>query len=71
MTGFISTSVTISLNRNEYSAIADLHNFQFTAAHARGFPVLTSCLLATGLNTETSAVSLNHTLPVLHMNEVF
>jgi hypothetical protein len=42
---------TLSLN---HSAIADLHNFQFTVAHALGFSVSTSRLLATDLNTETS-----------------
>jgi hypothetical protein len=34
------------------SAIADLHTFQFTAAHALGFSVFTSRLLATDLSTE-------------------
>jgi hypothetical protein len=54
MIGFISTSLTIYFNYNQYSAIADLHTFQFTAAHALGFSVSTSRLLATYLNTETS-----------------
>jgi hypothetical protein len=55
MNGFIGTSVTtISLNCDHYSAIADLHTFQFTVAHALGFSVSTSRLLATDLNTETS-----------------
>jgi hypothetical protein len=54
MIGFYSTLVTISLNYNQYSAIADLHNLQFTVAHALGFSVSTSRLLATDLNTETS-----------------
>jgi hypothetical protein len=36
-----------------YSDIADLHTFQFTAAHAVGFQVFTSRLPATDLNTET------------------
>jgi hypothetical protein len=54
MTGFIGTSVTSSLNHTYYSAIADLHNFQFTVAHALGFSVSTSRLLATDLNEETS-----------------
>jgi hypothetical protein len=48
--GFIGTSVTISLNYNQYSVIADLHTFQFTVAHALGFSVSTSRLLATDLN---------------------
>jgi hypothetical protein len=54
MIGFIGTSVTICLNYNKYSAIADLHTLQFTVAHALGFSVSTSRLLATDLNTETS-----------------
>jgi hypothetical protein len=37
MIEFIVTSVTISLNYNKYSAIANLHTFQFTAAHALAF----------------------------------
>jgi hypothetical protein len=54
MIGFISTSVTNSLNHTYYSAIADLHNLQFPVAQALGFSVFTSRLLATDLNTETS-----------------
>jgi hypothetical protein len=42
----------------KYSAIADFHTFQFTVAHALGFPVFTSRLLATDLNTET--ITSNH-----------
>jgi hypothetical protein len=34
--------------------MADLHHLQFTVAHALGFSVSTSRLLATDLNTETS-----------------
>jgi hypothetical protein len=55
MIGCIGTSVTISLNYNQYSAITDLLAFQFTVAYALRFSVLTSRLLATDLNTETSA----------------
>jgi hypothetical protein len=33
----------------KYSAIADLHTLQFTAAHALRFSVFTSRILATGL----------------------
>jgi hypothetical protein len=50
--GFIGTSVAVSLNYNYYSAVSDLHNLQFTVAHALGFSVSTSRLLATDLNTE-------------------
>jgi hypothetical protein len=35
--------------------IADLHNLQFIVGHALGFSVLTSRLLVTDPNTETSA----------------
>jgi hypothetical protein len=58
MIGFISTSVTISLNYNQYSAIADLHTFQFIVAHTLGFSVSTCRLLATDLNTEI--ITSNH-----------
>jgi hypothetical protein len=54
MIGFISTSVTISRNYNQYSAVVDLHTFQFTVTHALGFSVSTSRLLAIDLNTETN-----------------
>jgi hypothetical protein len=54
MIGFIGTSVTSSLNYNQYSVIADLHTFQSTAAHASGFRVFTTRLPATDLNTETN-----------------
>jgi hypothetical protein len=36
----------------KYSAIADLHTFQFTVAQALGFSVFASRLLATDLNAE-------------------
>jgi hypothetical protein len=49
MIGYIGTSVTISLNYNQYSAIADCHNLQFTVTHALGFLVFTSRLLVTKL----------------------
>jgi hypothetical protein len=61
MIGFISILVTSSLNYSQYSAIADLHNLQFTVAHALGFSVFTSLVLATDLNTETSTLSLDYT----------
>jgi hypothetical protein len=52
--GFIGTSVTVSLNYNKYSALTDLHTFQFTVANSLGFSASTSFLLAVDLNTETS-----------------
>jgi hypothetical protein len=64
MIGFGATSVTISINYNQYSAIPDLHNLQFTVAHAQGFSVFTSRLLATDVNKVYIIVSLNYTLPI-------
>jgi hypothetical protein len=58
MIGFTGTSVTISPNYNQYSAISDLLILQFTVAHALEFSVSTSRLLATDLNTE--AITSNH-----------
>jgi hypothetical protein len=59
MTGFIDPSLYhLSHNYNQYSAIADLHIFQFTVAHALTFSVFTSRILATDLNTET--ITSNH-----------
>jgi hypothetical protein len=49
---------TISLNYNQYSAIAVLHTFQFTVAHALEFLVSTSRILATDINTGT--ITSNH-----------
>jgi hypothetical protein len=49
MIGFIGTSVTISLNYNQYNTIADLHTFQFTVTHALGYSLFTSRLLVTEL----------------------
>jgi hypothetical protein len=43
-------------------SIADLHTFQFTAAHALGFSVSTGRCLVAGLNTGT--ITSNH-------NEIF
>jgi hypothetical protein len=61
MIGFISSLVThallITLTYWQYSAIADLHTFQFTVAHALGFSVSTNRLLAKDLNTETSTLN--------------
>jgi hypothetical protein len=66
MIGFTVTSVTISLNYNQYSAIPDLHTFQFTVEHALGFSVSSSRLLATDLNADTSTSNYNEVfLPFL------
>jgi hypothetical protein len=43
---------TLSLNDNQYSAIADLHTSRFTAAHALRFSVSICRILAMDLNTE-------------------
>jgi hypothetical protein len=51
MIGFIVpyTSTQLGTAAN-YSAITILHTFQFTVAHALGFSVFTSRILATGLS---------------------
>jgi hypothetical protein len=73
MIGFISSWVTcpllITRTHRQYSAIAvaHLHTFQFTVAHALRFSVTTSRLLATDLDTGIITVSLNHTLQILHI----
>jgi hypothetical protein len=53
----------ITLKYKQYRAIIDLHTFHFTIAHALGFSLSTSCLLATDLNTET--ITSNHYAVVL------
>jgi hypothetical protein len=53
--GFISSCVT--LTHRQYSAIADTHTFQFTIAHALGFSLSTSRLLAMDFDTQTTTVS--------------
>jgi hypothetical protein len=65
MIGFIGTLVTTSLNYNWYSAIAILHTFEFTVAHALEFSVSTSRLLATDINTETVHFKSVLSLPVI------
>jgi hypothetical protein len=50
MIGFINTLYIHTVrNYRKYSAIADLHTFRFTVAHALGFLVFTSRILATDL----------------------
>jgi hypothetical protein len=67
MGGFIGTSVTISLNYNQYSAVTNLHNLQFTVVHALGLSVFTSCLLAVDLSTETSTSNYYEVLLLFHL----
>jgi hypothetical protein len=45
---------TLSINYSSHSAIADLHNFQSTVAHALASSVSTIRLLPTDLKQETS-----------------
>jgi hypothetical protein len=50
--GFIDYFNTQLVTTPKYSAIADLHNLQFTVTHAKSFPVrnvFTSSCLATAL----------------------
>jgi hypothetical protein len=52
---------TVSLNYKQSSAIADLHNLQFTVTYALGFSVFTSHILVTGLKQSVTKFS-NHSL---------
>jgi hypothetical protein len=66
MIGFTDTFLVQSLlitnnttcSYKQYSAITDLHTFQFTTAHALGFSVFTSRHLVADLNTGT--ITSNH-----------
>jgi hypothetical protein len=60
--GFIGISVTLSLNYNQYSAITDLHNLQFTVTRTLRISVFTSHILVTELNSLTVTKSSIHTL---------
>jgi hypothetical protein len=74
MIGFIGTLVTTVLSHIQIQTIQSYrwftHPSYFTVTRTQGFPVFTS-LLATDLNTETIAASLDHTLPVWHINTDF
>jgi hypothetical protein len=50
MIGFIDALYTELGTTGNYSAIADLHTLQFTVAHALGFSVFTSRILATDIS---------------------
>jgi hypothetical protein len=45
MTGFINTLYNQLAFNKQYGAIADLHKLRFSATHALGFSVFTSCIL--------------------------
>jgi hypothetical protein len=47
--GFIDTLYTQLGTSGNYSAIADIHNLQFTVIHSLGFSVFTSRIPATDL----------------------
>jgi hypothetical protein len=53
MIEFIDPTLYISLTYNQYSAFADLHILQFTAAQALKYSVYSSRILTTDLNTGT------------------
>jgi hypothetical protein len=54
MIGLLAFRLQYLLITFSYIAIAILHTLQFTIAHALGFSVFTSRLLATDLKTKTS-----------------
>jgi hypothetical protein len=58
--GLLALGYTLTPNYTyiqQYSAIAHLHHLQTTVAHAQEFPIYTSRILATALNTEPTTVS--------------
>jgi hypothetical protein len=61
---WIYYTFTLNYTYTQYSAMAQLHHLQFTVAHALGFPVSISRLLATDLYTGITEVSRNNTLPI-------
>jgi hypothetical protein len=61
----ITNSHLITLTYRQYSAIADIHIFQFTVVHALEFSPSTSRFPATDLNTGIITISLNQTLQIL------
>jgi hypothetical protein len=71
MIGFISTLVISSLNYHQYSTITDLHTFQSTVAHALGFSVSTSCLIAMDLNTEISTSNHYEVSLIFHLQSLW
>jgi hypothetical protein len=56
-TSWVTHSLLVTLTHRQYSAIADIHTFQFTVAHAIGFSPSTSRILATNFDTQTTTVS--------------
>jgi hypothetical protein len=61
----------VLLIAHKYSAIADLHNFQFTITHALRLSVFTSRLLATYLNTEISTSAHYEAFLLLHFQSLW
>jgi hypothetical protein len=57
ISSYVTHSHLISLTHRQQSAISDSHTLQHTVARALGSFAFTSRLLATDLNTETTAVS--------------
>jgi hypothetical protein len=53
MIGFIGAALQLQFRLQPIQSYRWLHNLQFTVAHALGFSVSTSRLLATDLNTGT------------------
>jgi hypothetical protein len=70
MIEFICTLITSSLNHTYCSAIADVHNLQFTVAHALGFSVSTIRLLATDLDTEITASDHYEVFMLFHLQSL-
>jgi hypothetical protein len=66
--GNLAVSYKLKLHiHSQYSAIADIHTFQFTAAQALGFSLSTSRLLATDFDTELPQ---SHTPSIIHKSSL-
>jgi hypothetical protein len=67
MIGFIGSSVTSSLNHTQLQCYHCSTHFQFTIAHALGFSIFTSSLLAMDLNTENSTSNCYEVFLLFHL----
>jgi hypothetical protein len=64
----VTHSLIITLTHRQYSFISRLHQLQFTVAHALGFLVATSRLLATDVDAQTVTVLLSKYSTHFYMN---
>jgi hypothetical protein len=60
MIGFNAPDRFTTRDYRQYSAITDLHTLQFTVAHALGFSVFSSRILATDFTTVSLSLQITH-----------